>query len=165
MMAQEAKASAAPKGRIDGVNVKPLKVIPDQRGRLMEVFRSDDELFEQFGQVYITTAYPGVVKAWHYHTIQTDNWAVVQGMALVGLYDQRKDSPTHGHVNEFYVGVHNPILLTIPPGVMHGFKCISEDEVIVMNVPTHVYNYESPDELRAPARDPSIPFVWDRQDA
>ena len=154
----------APRGRIEGVHTKPLKVIPDHRGRLMEIFRSDDELFERFGQVYVTTAYPGVVKAWHYHKLQTDNWAVLQGMALVGLYDQREDSPTRGHVNAFHMGVHNPMFLQIPAGVMHGFKCISESEVIVLNVPTQTYNYETPDEYRAPAHDPSIPFSWERQD-
>jgi dTDP-4-dehydrorhamnose 3,5-epimerase len=164
IMAQQSNASTAPRGRIDGVGVKDLKVIPDQRGRLMEILRCDDELFEAFGQVYMTTAYPGVVKAWHYHTNQTDNWAVVQGMALVGLYDPREGSPTRGHVNAFYMGVHNPILLQIPAGVMHGFKCVSETEAIVINIPTQPYNRESPDELRAPARDPSIPFNWDRQD-
>lgn len=130
----------------------------------MEIFRCDDELFERFGQVYITTGYPGVVKAWHHHEHQTDNWAVVQGMALVGLYDQREESPTRGHINEFYLGVHNPILLQIPAGVMHGFKCVSQEEVIVINMPTRPYNREEPDELRKPARDPSIPFNWDRED-
>ncbi len=163
-MAQESTGQAAPTGRIDGVHVKPLKVIPDQRGRLMEIFRCDDELFERFGQVYMTTAYPGVVKAWHYHEHQTDNWAVVQGMALVGLYDQREGSPTRGHVNAFHAGVHNPIFIQIPPGVMHGFKCISQEEAIVVNVPTLPYNREQPDELRAPADDPSIPFDWARRD-
>jgi dTDP-4-dehydrorhamnose 3,5-epimerase-like enzyme len=28
---------------IDGVKIKRLKVIPDERGRLMEILRSDDE--------------------------------------------------------------------------------------------------------------------------
>ena len=151
--------------RIEGVSVKPLKVIPDQRGRLMEILRCDDPMFKQFGQVYVTTAYRGVTKAWHYHKLQTDHWAVVHGMALVALYDQRPDSPTCGHVNEFYVGVHNPILVQIPPGVLHGFKCISEHEVIVVNTPTHPYRYDEPDEYRIPARDPSIPYNWDRPDA
>lgn len=163
-MAQESSASTAPRGPIDGVRIKELKVMCDQRGRLMEIFRCDDELFEQFGQVYITTAYPGVVKAWHSHEHQTDNWAVVQGMVLVGLYDGREGSPTHGHVNEVYMGVHNPILLQIPAGVMHGFKCVSQEEAIVINMPTQPYNREHPDERRAPARDPSIPFNWDRED-
>ena len=34
---------------IDGVMQKKLRVIPDERGRLMECLRSDDELFIKFG--------------------------------------------------------------------------------------------------------------------
>ena len=64
---------------IQGVMTKKLKVIPDERGHLMEILRSDDELFDKFGQVYVTTAYPGVVKGWHYHKKQTDHFAVVKG--------------------------------------------------------------------------------------
>ena len=59
---------------IDGVKVKKLKVIPDERGWLMEILRCDDEIYKEFGQVYMTTAYPGVVKAWHFHKKQTDNF-------------------------------------------------------------------------------------------
>ena len=55
------------KKMIEGVKTKKLNVIPDERGRLMEIFRCDEELFEKFGQVYLTTCYPGVVKAWHTH--------------------------------------------------------------------------------------------------
>jgi len=65
---------------IDGVKTKKLRVIPDDRGRLMEILRADDEVFIKFGQVYATTVYPGVVKAWHYHKKQVDNIAVVAGM-------------------------------------------------------------------------------------
>jgi len=111
---------------IKGVKVKKLKVMPDERGRLMEILRADDEVFEKFGQVYMTTAYPGVVKAWHYHKNQADNMAVVKGMMKIVLYDNRKSSSTRGEVNEFFVGEHNPILITIPREVYHGFKCISD---------------------------------------
>ena len=65
---------------IEGVKTKKLRVIPDERGRLMEILRSDDDLFDKFGQVYMTTAYPGVVKGWHYHKVQTDHFCVVYGM-------------------------------------------------------------------------------------
>jgi len=87
---------------IDGVRVKKLKVIPDERGRLMEMLRADDDLFVKFGQVYMTTAYPGVVKGWHYHKKQIDNMVVIKGMMKVVLYDSRKDSKTRGEVNEFF---------------------------------------------------------------
>jgi dTDP-4-dehydrorhamnose 3,5-epimerase len=149
---------------IDGVKVTPRKPIPDERGRLMELLRSDEPDFEKFGQVYMTTAYPGVVKAWHYHKRQVDNFICIQGMMKVVLYDAREGSPTHGEVNEFFMGIHNPIRLRIPKGVYHGFKCISTDEAVVINVPTEPYHRDRPDEHRAPAHDPSIPYDWSRQD-
>src|SRR5262245_21426663 len=117
---------------IDGVRTKQLKVIPDERGRLMEMLRCDDDLFLKFGQAYLTTAYPGVVKGWHYHKVQTDHFIVVRGMMKIVLYDGREDSLTYGLVNEFFMGDHNPMLLQIPPGVLHGFKCISEFEALVV---------------------------------
>jgi len=149
---------------IDGVKVKKLKVIPDERGRLMEMLRADDDEFIKFGQIYMTSAYPGVVKGWHYHKVQTDNFVVVKGMMKVVLYDSREDSPTKGEVNEFFMGEHNPILLQIPPYVFHGFKCISETEAIVINCPTEVYNYRQPDEFRVHPHDNDIPYDWDRKD-
>ena len=149
---------------IDGVIVKKLKVIPDERGRLMEILRSDDDIFHHFGQVYITTAYPGVVKGWHYHKVQHDNMACIKGMMKIVLYDARKDSKTYGEILEFFAGEHNPILIHIPPYVYHGFKCISEQEAIVINVPTELYNYTTPDEFRVDPHRNDIPYDWKRKD-
>ncbi|MCX7972949.1 MAG: dTDP-4-dehydrorhamnose 3,5-epimerase, partial [Candidatus Aminicenantes bacterium] len=39
---------------IEGVKIKKLRVIPDERGRLMEILRADEEIFVRFGQVYMT---------------------------------------------------------------------------------------------------------------
>ena len=145
---------------IEGVKLKDLKLIPDERGRLMEILRADDELFQKFGQVYMTTAYPGVVKAWHYHKLQTDNMAVIKGMMKVAVYDSRKDSPTCGDVNEFFLGDHNSKLIQIPKMVYHGFKCIGEEEAIVINIPTETYNYKDPDEYRLDPYKNDIPYDW-----
>lgn len=149
---------------IDGVRVKNLKVIPDERGRLMEILRADDELFTKFGQIYVTVAYPGVVKAWHYHKKQTDNLAVISGMMKLVLYDSRENSPTRNQTNELFFGIHNPQLIQIPPLVYHGFKCISEAESIVINCPSEVYNYSEPDEFRIDPHNNNIPYEWHRKD-
>jgi dTDP-4-dehydrorhamnose 3,5-epimerase len=149
---------------IQGVKVKQLKVIPDERGRLMEILREDDEMFKRFGQVYVTTAYPGVVKGWHYHKKQYDNMAVVRGMMKVVLYDGRLESQTYGEVNEYFAGEHNPILIHIPPYVYHGLKCISEEEAMVVNTPTVAYDYQEPDEFRVHPHDNDIPYEWNRKD-
>jgi dTDP-4-dehydrorhamnose 3,5-epimerase len=149
---------------IEGVRIKTLRVIPDERGRLMEILRNDEEHFQQFGQVYATTTYPNVVKAWHYHKIQTDNVTVVQGMLKLVLYDPREGSPTKGEVNEFFIGVHNPVLVQIPPQVYHGWMCISEQEAIAVNIPTAAYNREKPDEYRVHPHENDIPYTWARKD-
>jgi dTDP-4-dehydrorhamnose 3,5-epimerase len=149
---------------IDGVVVKPLRVIPDERGRLMEILRSDDEVFSKFGQLYLTTGYPGVVKAWHYHKLQADHFCVVKGMMKVVLYDSRDGSPTKGEVNEFFLGDHRPVLLRIPPLVFHGFKTISGEEALLVNVPTEAYRYDQPDEYRVHPHENDIPYDWARKD-
>jgi len=130
----------------------------------MEILRADDDLFMKFGQAYMTTAYPGVVKGWHYHKVQYDNLVVVKGMMKVVLYDIRDDSPTVKEINEFFLGEYNPQLLHIPPLVYHGFKCISEHEALAINIPTAVYNYSTPDEYRVDPFKNDIPYDWSRKD-
>jgi dTDP-4-dehydrorhamnose 3,5-epimerase len=149
---------------IDGVAIKMLKVIPDERGRLMEILRSDDEIFTQFGQVYMTTTYPQVVKAWHYHRKQDDFIACVRGMIKLVLYDDREGSPTRGEVNEFFVGEHDPRLVRVPRMVYHGWKCIGLEEAIIINAPTSVYDYAEPDEFRIDPHRNDIPYTWERKD-
>jgi dTDP-4-dehydrorhamnose 3,5-epimerase len=149
---------------IEGVQVKTLKVIPDERGWLMEMLRADDPFFQQFGQVYLTAVFPGVVKGWHYHELQTDHFVCVKGMAKVVLYDRREGSPTRGEVNEFFMGERNMILLVIPPGVLHGMKGTGTETAMIVNVPTHTYRYDDPDEYRVDPHDNDIPYDWSRRD-
>jgi dTDP-4-dehydrorhamnose 3,5-epimerase len=149
---------------IQDVQVKPLKVMADERGRLMEMLRSDDPVFKGFGQLYLTTAYPGVVKAWHYHKKQWDHFVCVRGMAKVVLFDSREQSRTRNEINEFFLGDHHPILLQIPPLVYHGFKCVSDGEAIIINCPTECYVYDNPDEFRVDPQRNDIPYDWARKD-
>ena len=145
---------------IDGVTVKKLKIIPDERGRLMEILRSDDAVFKKFGQVYMTTAFPGVVKAWHYHKKQDDNFTCVHGRMRLALYDARPGSPTYKEVNDFLISLEAPMLVHIPKNVYHGFKCVSDVEALVINTVTRPYDYKNPDEYRLDAYDNDIPYDW-----
>jgi dTDP-4-dehydrorhamnose 3,5-epimerase len=147
---------------IQGVHVKKLKIIPDDRGRLMEIMRSDDPFFKKFGQVYMTTAKPGVVKAWHYHKKQDDHFTCISGKMKLALYDARPDSPTYKEVNDFVVSLEDPMLIVIPKEVYHGFKCVSDVEAVVINTPTETYDPKNPDEYRLDAFDNEIPYDWRR---
>ncbi len=150
---------------IQGVKIKPLKSIHDERGFLMEMLRNDDEIFEKFGQVYMTGVTKGVAKGWHYHKNQNDHFTCVYGTALVVLYDARQDSPTRGMVNEFILGSPNSekgeqILVKIPTGVFHGFTAYECDEARIVNVPTQVYNYKEPDEYRCAWNSDEVAYKW-----
>lgn len=149
---------------IDGVHVKQLKVIPDERGFLYEMLRCDDPFFQRFGQCYLTAVYPGVVKGWHWHRLQTDHFVCVKGMAKVVLYDRREGSATRGEINEFFLGERNPILLVIPNGVLHGMKGIGTETAMIVNTPTHPYQHQAPDEYRVDPHANDIPYDWDRVD-
>jgi len=145
---------------IDGVRIKKLIVHPDDRGRLFEIWRADDEGYCGFGQVYVTTAYPGIIKGWHCHKQQTDCFTVIMGRALFALYDAREGSPTHGQLQTVQIGENERLAVLIPPGVYHGFKNIGEDEVWCLNCPNRTYNAKNPDEYRLDPFDPVIGFDW-----
>ena len=163
-MTGPAKYQAASRARIDGVKVRDLRVIPDERGWLMEILRADDaEFFTKFGQVYISATYPGVVKAWHYHTEQVDNFACIAGMVKLVLVDTREDSPTRGTVNEYFLGTQRPMLVQVPNLVYHGWKCISTEPSLVVNVPNEPYDYAAPDEYRIEPHG-TLPYDWTRKD-
>ena len=158
------KYAAPGRATIEGVKTKPMRLVPDERGWLMEILRADErDLFTRFGQVYVSATYPGVVKGWHYHKHQVDNFACVAGMVKLVLVDTREGSPTNGVVNEFFVGTQNPLLVQVPKLVYHGWKCISLEPSLVVNVPDEPYNRTEPDEYRL---DPhgTLPYDWSRTD-
>jgi dTDP-4-dehydrorhamnose 3,5-epimerase len=134
---------------IKGVEIRKLKVIPDERGRLMEIFRvSETGIHPQ--QVYLTTAYEGVVKdkdSFHMHKNQTDNMCCIKGKVKLVLVDTRENSPTRNEINEFEIGEANPCLVTIPKQVLHAFKSL-EGESVIINCIDHEYTRENPDEFR-----------------
>jgi dTDP-4-dehydrorhamnose 3,5-epimerase len=146
--------------QIPGVHVRSLKLLPNARGRLMEIQRCDDDIFPGFGQVYITGTYPGVIKAWYRHHRQIDQIAVVTGLLKLVLYDTREGSPTRGALSEVYLGDLAPKLVQIPTGIWHGFQALGDREVFAVHINAAAFQADHPDEDRLPATDPSIPYAW-----
>ncbi|MCA1567957.1 MAG: dTDP-4-dehydrorhamnose 3,5-epimerase family protein [Acidobacteria bacterium] len=143
---------------IDGVLVQPLRQIPDERGKIMHMLRSDAPHFEQFGEIYFSVVYPGVIKAWHIHSRMTLNYACVVGMIKLVLYDDREGSPTRDTVQEIYLGESNYALVKIPPEVWNGFKGVGGQPAVVANCSTIPHD---PQEIRRmDPLDNHIPFDW-----
>lgn len=144
---------------IEGVLVKPLRQILDERGKIMHMLRSDSPEFEAFGEIYFSVVYPGVIKGWHIHKRMTLNYAVPFGCIKLVLYDAREESATKGQVMELFTGPENYNLIKIPPGVWNGFKGVGVTPSIVANCSDIPHD---PDEIaRMDPFDPSIPYKWD----
>ena len=154
----------SPDSLIVGVRVKTLKPIPDERGLLMEILRSDEPIYERFGQAYVTVCKPRIVKGWHYHKVQVDHFVCLAGTAKVVLYDGREGSKTFGKINEFVMGWENQILVKIPTYVYHGFTALGHEPAAILNLPTEVYRNSNPDEFRADPFSKEIPYDWGNVD-
>ncbi len=147
---------------IDGIFIKALRQIPDERGKIMHMLRADDPHFEKFGEIYFSVVNPGVVKGWHIHQEMTLNYAVVSGRIKLALYDPREGSPTKGEVQEIFLGDDNYALVRIPPGIYNGFKGLGDRPAIVANCATLPHD---PEEIgRLDPFENEIPYDWGRED-
>jgi len=144
---------------IKGVEIHPLRQIPDERGKVMHMLRRDDPWFAEFGEIYFSVVHPGKVKGWHLHTKMTLNYAVPSGRIKLVLYDARDDSPTRGEVQEILTGEDSYQLVTVPPGVWNGFTGLGSTPSIVANCATIPHD---PDEIvRIDPLSERIPYRWD----
>lgn len=145
---------------ITGVEFKNLKTHGDERGFFREIIRvTDDPFFDvDFGQWSHSFMYDNVIKAWHYHNIQTDYFYVVSGVLRVGLCDLREHSPTYKQTMDFLMGDYqDAAVVKIPPGIAHGVKVV-QGPVNLLYMMSHIYNPE--DEIRIPYNSPDIDFDW-----
>lgn len=144
---------------IEGVVVKPLRQIVDERGKIMHMLRNDDPTFSGFGEIYFSAVMPGVIKGWHIHRKMTLRYAVPFGLIKLVLHDARAESKTKGEVMEIFLGPENYQLVTIPPMVWNGFKGVGLAQAIVANCSDIPHDAEEIDRLDP--FDASIPYKWD----
>jgi dTDP-4-dehydrorhamnose 3,5-epimerase len=150
---------------IDGIQIQPFPVWPDDRGYFLEIARLGKGLVADFdtstSQVSAALNYPGIIKAFHYHRFQTDYWVAAAGLLQVALVDLRRSSKTFGAKNTIYVGALRPWQLIIPPGVAHGYKVIGEQPSVLVYITNR--NYDPKDEGRIPYNHASIAYDWELQ--
>jgi dTDP-4-dehydrorhamnose 3,5-epimerase len=147
---------------IEGVIITQMNRICDDRGRIMHIMKNSDSNYNQFGEVYCSTVYPGIVKGWHIHDKMTLNYVVIKGMIKFVLYDQRKDSKTYKQLQEICFGENNYVRVTVPPGVWNGFMGIGTEEALVINFTDIAH-----DPLEIHRLDPhenDIPYSWKIKD-
>ena len=148
---------------IEGVIIKPLRRIPDERGTIYKMQESTDAEFAGFGEIYFSSIYPGIVKGWHLHKTATLNYTVIVGSIKLVLFDDRESSSTRNEIQEIYIGEHNYSLIQIPPNIWNGFACVGNTMAIVadlINVP-----HKDDEMLRLQPHDNElIPYQWGKVD-
>ncbi|MBI2932231.1 MAG: dTDP-4-dehydrorhamnose 3,5-epimerase family protein [Planctomycetes bacterium] len=143
---------------IDGVKVVPLRRVPDERGTIFHMLKRTDPHFKEFGEIYFSTIYPGVVKGWHKHKEMTLHYACIFGRIKLVVYDDREASPTRGQLQEFFLGPDDYSLVIIPPGLWNGFKGMSDPYALVANCASHPHDMSKQERLD-PFKNP-IPYDW-----
>jgi dTDP-4-dehydrorhamnose 3,5-epimerase len=142
---------------IHDVKVVPLRRIPDERGLIMHMLKSTDEHYQEFGEIYFSCGYPGVVKAWHIHKEMTLNNCCVVGMMKLVLYG-RESSPTKGEVMELFIGEQNYCLVQIPPGITNGYKAFGDKMAILANCATMPHDRN--ELIYIDPFDNDVPYDW-----
>lgn len=143
---------------IDGVVQTTLKQINDEHGKIMHMLKSTDPQFKKFGEIYFSWIYPNTIKAWHKHNEMIMNYTVPIGMIKLVLYDDRQDSLTYKQINEYYMGVDNYYLLTIPSNIWYGFRAIGNQSAMIANCST--IPHDDKEIIRIPFDAQLIPYCW-----
>lgn len=144
---------------IEGVELTPLKVIPGDSGDVLHAMKRTESSFHGFGEAYFSTVNKGAIKAWKRHNKMTLNLVVPCGDIKFVLYDDRQDSQTYGQINELTLSLQNYQRLTVPPLVWLGFKGLSDDLNMLMNVSDIPHDPEEYDRIDAYKN--HINYQWD----
>ena len=144
---------------IEGVIVRPLRQIIDNRGAILHMMRKDSELYEKFGEVYFSEILSGMVKAWRKQTEKIQNLAVPVNKIRLVIYDSRPNSKTRGKIKEYEVGRPDHYnLIHIPPMLWYGFQSLEGQTALIANCANYPHN---PDETESlPYDSDQIPYQW-----
>ena len=147
---------------IEGVVVRSLNKIPDERGTIMHGVRRDT-LLNKFGEVYFKKLYYGVINGWHIHEHLILNYICIVGMLKLVLYDMRDNSSTKGMIQELFIGEDNYCLVHIPSGIANGSKGMGNPFSIMANIASEPHDPN----IKYQRIDPHsriIPYDWKRRD-
>ena len=146
---------------IKDIIIKNLTKYTDERGWLAEIYRDDETEYRPV-MSYVSMTQPGITRGPHEHLKQSDCFVFVgPGTFELHLWDNRDGSETKGEYFKTEVGENNPVMVIVPPGVVHGYKCIGEVNAYSINLPDKLYKGEGKtedvDEVRW-EKDPMSPF-------
>ena len=158
---------------LSGVRVQDLRANVDERGFFAELFRQDwKELLgeDSIVQANLSYSYPGMIRAWHRHNRgQVDYFIVLEGSLKICAYDDSRESPTRGQLDEILTNGRKLQVVRVPGHYWHGTKAIGDKSSLTVYCVNRLYDLKNPDEERRAWNDPSIidpktskPFDWNK---
>jgi dTDP-4-dehydrorhamnose 3,5-epimerase len=120
------------KCKISGVNFLDAAKFEDERGYFKKVFSTNfqDPNFKEktVHEVFYTQSHKGVIRGMHVQASSAANFRFifcVLGKVHDAIIDLRPNSATYGNIFEFEFHEDSTFVLQLPPGVAHGFQCLS----------------------------------------
>jgi len=123
-----------------GIEIIDLKKHIDDRGWLAEFFRPEIIGTNKLGQVTITTAHPGIVKANHYHKRKDEWYCVIKGKMELVLKNNKS-----GEIESIMLNDDKLQLVKISPNISHGFKNIGKDMLYLLMYIDEPFKPDDPD--------------------
>jgi len=129
------------KSTIEGVQIFELNKFEDDRGWLIELFRSDCLLKNDYPSMgYVSMTLPGVCRGPHEHFEQSDLFVFMgPGEFKLHLWELRDEDNSYYHHEIHQFGKDNPVVVIVPPGIIHAYKNVSEEQGLVFNFPNRLY--------------------------
>ncbi len=144
---------------IHDVKINKLKIISDDRGKVMHMLRADSPIFKQFGEIYFSTVFKDVIKGWHLHKESFLNYVCIKGKVRLTLFDDRPNSKSKNEFQEIILSPDNYNLITIPPNIWNGFKGLDKEESIIANCLTLPHNEK--EMVRKDPHDKYFKYSWE----
>ncbi len=144
---------------IEGVRIEPRKILPYEKGDVMQMLRADENFLKQFGEIYFSFIHPGFVKGWKKHQKQTQHFVVPVGTIKLVLYDDRLFSRTKGQLQEIELGRSRYQLVRIPPEVWYAFQSIGQESALIANC-TDI-PHDPAEAVTIDLTDQTVPYTWD----
>lgn len=150
------------KSKIKGIIVVKLDEIFDSKGSVLHMIKSSSPEFKNFGECYISEINYNFIKGWKLHSKQTQNISVPLGKIKMVLYDSRENSSSFNELIELNLGRPNDYYrVTIPPGVIYGFKGLSNPNALIVNC-TDI-EHDPNESVTFSIDDNKVPFLWDKE--
>ena len=123
---------------IEGVKIHDQFIHKDHRGFLLRLVRKEHVVDRIFGDSYIVSSIPGVVRGNHFHKRTTEWFCLIKGKGCLGLKKGEQ-------VDFINLDDKNFKLIEIPPGIAHAIKNTGDEVMIFFAYADERFNPDDDD--------------------